>query len=204
MTRISRLHVPRPPARPGQAPDFSYLQISPAGELARPEVTAAFTDTEFLASGMVRVLDEQHRAVGPWNPHLEPDELQVGLRHMLLTRLFDQRMQTIQRQGRISFYLRSLGEEAVSIAQCMALRPVDMLFPGYRNQGLHIARGHSLVEVQKHQEREAEAQRQQEDVSVVAVTLDCALPASDETWRWAALAPARSAEELHERETSSF
>ena len=33
------------------------------------------------------------RAVGPWNPHLEPAELQVGLRHMLLTRLFDDRMQ---------------------------------------------------------------------------------------------------------------
>jgi 2-oxoisovalerate dehydrogenase E1 component alpha subunit len=147
MTRVSRLHVPRPPARPGQAPDFSYLQVSPAGALPRPEAMAVFTDTEFLATGMVRVLDEQHAAVGPWNPHLEPDELQVGLRHMLLTRLFDQRMQTIQRQGRISFYLRSLGEEAVSVAQAMALRPDDMLFPGYRNQGLHIARGHSLVEL---------------------------------------------------------
>jgi 2-oxoisovalerate dehydrogenase E1 component alpha subunit len=115
--------------------------------MARPEVMAAFTDIEVLATGMVRVLDEQHAAVGPWNPHLEPDELQVGLRHMLLTRLFDQRMQTIQRQGRISFYLRSLGEEAVSVAQPMALRPDDMLFPGYRNQGLHIARGHSLVDL---------------------------------------------------------
>jgi 2-oxoisovalerate dehydrogenase E1 component alpha subunit len=147
MTRVSRLHIPHPPARPGQTPDFSYLQISPPGALARPEVMAAFTDTEFLATGLVRVLDERHVAVGPWNPHLEPDELQVGLRHMLLTRLFDQRMQTIQRQGRISFYLRSLGEEAVSIAQTMALRPDDMLFPGYRNQGLHITRGHSLVEL---------------------------------------------------------
>ncbi|WP_327698943.1 hypothetical protein [Streptomyces sp. NBC_00459] len=66
------------------------------------------------------------------------------------------------------------------------------------------ARGHSLVEVQKHQEREGETQRQQEGVSVVAVTLDCALPASDADWRWAALAPARSADELHERESSSF
>ena len=147
MTRVSRLHVPHAPARPGQAPDFSYLQISPAGAVARPEITAALTDIESLATSMVRVLDENHAAVGPWHPHLEPEELQVGLRHMLLTRIFDQRMQTIQRQGRISFYLRSLGEEAVSVAQCMALRPDDMLFPGYRNQGLHMARGHSLVDL---------------------------------------------------------
>ena len=147
MTRVPRLHVPHPPARPGQAPDFSYLQISPAGALSRPDVTAALTETEFLSTGMVRVLDERHLAQGPWNPHLEPAELQVGLRHMLLTRLFDQRMQTIQRQGRISFYIRSLGEEAVSVAQAMALRPDDMLFPAYRNQGLHVARGHSIVEL---------------------------------------------------------
>jgi 2-oxoisovalerate dehydrogenase E1 component alpha subunit len=96
---------------------------------------------------MVRVLNESHLAVGPWNPHLEPAELQVGLRHMLLTRLFDQRMQNIQRQGRISFYVRCLGEEAVCVAQPMALRPDDMLFPAYRNQGLHVARGHSIVEL---------------------------------------------------------
>ncbi len=81
--------VPHPsgPAR-AQAPDFSYLQISAAGALARPEVTAALTDIEYLATGMVRVLDENHAAVGAWHPHLESDELQVGLRHMLLTRLF--------------------------------------------------------------------------------------------------------------------
>ena len=43
--------------------------------------------------------------------------------------------------------MRSLGEEAVSVAQCMALRPGDMLFPSYRNQGLQIARGIALVDL---------------------------------------------------------
>src|SRR5580692_4175781 len=147
MTVGSRLHVPHPPARPGEAPDFSYLQISPAGAVGRPDITSALTDIEFLSTGMVRVLDETQAAVGPWNPHLEPAELQFGLRHMLLTRIFDQRMQNIQRAGRISFYIRSLGEEAVSVAQTMALRPDDMLFPAYRNQGAHVARGHSIVEL---------------------------------------------------------
>src|SRR5262249_38316937 len=41
MTPRSRLHVPSPPARPGQEPDFSYLQLSPAGALPRPDVTVA-------------------------------------------------------------------------------------------------------------------------------------------------------------------
>jgi 2-oxoisovalerate dehydrogenase E1 component alpha subunit len=66
---------------------------------------------------------------------------------MMLTRVFDDRMQRTQRGGKISFYIRSLGEEAVSVAQCMALRPADMLFPGYRNQGLQIARGIPLVDL---------------------------------------------------------
>jgi 2-oxoisovalerate dehydrogenase E1 component alpha subunit len=100
-----------------------------------------------LSNELVRVLDDQHQAVGPWSPHLDPAELQVALRHMLLTRVFDDRMQRIQRSGKISFYMRSFGEEAVSVAMAMALQPGDMLFPSYRNQGLHIVRGRPIVDL---------------------------------------------------------
>src|SRR6185437_5613956 len=134
-------------ARPGDKPDFSYVRISPPGAVARPEAKASVQDIADLSEQMVRVLGDDARAVGPWNPHLEPEELQVGLRHMLLTRLFDDRMQRMQRQGRISFYMKSTGEEAVSVAQGMALQPGDMLFPSYRNQGLFIVRGRSLVDL---------------------------------------------------------
>lgn len=147
MTQRSRLHVPAPPARPGDKPDFSYVQISPAGAVARPDVTAPAPELKSLASSLVRVLDESHSAAGPWNPHLEPADLQVGLRHMMLTRAFDDRMQRMQRQGRISFYMKSTGEEAISVAQGMALRPGDMLFPAYRNQGLYVVRGRSLTDL---------------------------------------------------------
>lgn len=147
MMQRSRLHVPRPPARPGDAPDFSYLRLSPAGAIPRPEITLSPQDSEPLATGLVRVLDDDHRAVGPWHPHLDPPELQVGLRNMLLTRLFDDRMQRMQRQGRISFYMKSTGEEAVAVAAGMALQPGDMLFPSYRVQGLQIVRGRDLVDL---------------------------------------------------------
>jgi 2-oxoisovalerate dehydrogenase E1 component alpha subunit len=143
----SRLHVPHPPARPGEKPDFSYLNIPPAGSAVRPDTLAPALQMEALGTGMVRVLDEQGQAVGPWNPHLEAEELQVALRHMLLTRRFDERMQRMQRQGRISFYMKSTGEEAVAVAQAMALRPGDMLFPSYRTQGLFVVRGKSLVDL---------------------------------------------------------
>lgn len=147
MTPKPRLHVPKAHARPGETPDFSYVQISPAGAVARPDINAPAADIADLASSMVRVLDEDHVAVGPWHPHLDAGELQIALRHMLLTRLYDNRMQRMQRQGKISFYMRAYGEEAVSVAQCMALRPSDMLFPAYRNQGLQITRGRPLVDL---------------------------------------------------------
>ena len=147
MPRPSRLHVPRVPARPGEAPDFSYVSLSPAGAVARPDVNAAPADIENLSVELIRVLDDEHVAVGPWNPHLDVDVLQVALRHMVLTRVFDDRMLRTQRQGKISFYMKSTGEEAVAIAAAMALRPSDMLFPAYRQQGLQFVRGARLVEL---------------------------------------------------------
>jgi 2-oxoisovalerate dehydrogenase E1 component alpha subunit len=56
-------------------------------------------------------------------------------------------MQRMQRQGRMSFYMKSTGEEAVAVAAGMALLPGDMLFPSYRVQGLQIVRGRSLVDL---------------------------------------------------------
>src|SRR5260221_4183875 len=147
MNRHSRLHLPHPLAGPGEAPDFSYVTLSPAGAVPRPDINARARDIESLSVDLVRVLDDDGNPVGPWHPHLDPAELQIGLRHMLLTRLFDDRMQRNQRAGKISFYIRSRGEEAVSMAQCMAQRPGDRLLPSHRNQGLTIARGIALVDL---------------------------------------------------------
>ena len=147
MTTKSRLQIPRPSARPGDKPDFSYLDLSPAGSVDKPSIGSRTRDIEYLSSELVRVLDDDFRAKGPWDPNLDPKQLQVALRWMMLTRALDDRMWQIQRQGRISFYMQSLGEEAVSIAQGMALRPGDMCFPSYRNQGLYLYRGVKLVDM---------------------------------------------------------
>ena len=147
MAKKSRLHIPRPSARPGDKPDFSYLNLAPAGGVDKPAIDARLRDIEHLSSGLVRVLDDKHEAVGPWNPNLDAGQLQIALRWMLLNRIFDKRMWQIQRQGRISFYMEAFGEEAVSVAQAMALRPADMCFPSYRNQALFMYRGLKLVDM---------------------------------------------------------
>jgi 2-oxoisovalerate dehydrogenase E1 component alpha subunit len=150
-TRIERanrpalsLHVPEPEARPGDDPDFSWVDVPPAGAARRPDVAAPARETHELCYGLVRVLDEDGRAVGPWDPRLDPELLRRMLRDMLVVRRFDDRMYRAQRQGKTSFYMKSTGEEAVAVAAAHALDFEDMCFPTYRQQGLLVARGYPL------------------------------------------------------------
>ncbi|MEO6248697.1 MAG: 3-methyl-2-oxobutanoate dehydrogenase (2-methylpropanoyl-transferring) subunit alpha [Sphingomicrobium sp.] len=138
------LHVPEPGDRPGDAPDFSGLRIPAAGEAARPDVAVPARETHFLTDQLVRVLDDEGRAVGAWDPRLSPDTLRAMLRHMKTVRVFDDRMYRAQRQGKTSFYMKCTGEEAIAVAAAHALLSADMCFPTYRQQGLLVARGYPL------------------------------------------------------------
>jgi 2-oxoisovalerate dehydrogenase E1 component alpha subunit len=146
MPRLS-LHIPEPRFRPGDAVDFAAVDVPPAGAQRRPDTADRPDSFHELAYTILRVLDEDGQAVGPWNPKLSPDVLRRMLRSMVLLRAFDDRMFRAQRQGKTSFYMKALGEEAVAIAAAYALDRDDMCFPSYRQQGLLIARGYPLVEM---------------------------------------------------------
>src|ERR1700761_4878797 len=141
------LHVPEPKFRPGDTVDFTQVTLPAAGEVRRPDTADAADSFIDLAYELVRVLDENGQAVGPWNPRLSPETLRTMLRSMVLVRAFDERMFRAQRQGKTSFYMKSTGEEAVAVAAAFALDYEDMCFPSYRQQGLLIARGWSLVDM---------------------------------------------------------
>jgi 2-oxoisovalerate dehydrogenase E1 component alpha subunit len=142
-----RLHVPEPTGRPGHATDFSYLHLSRAGEARRPPIDVLPIETSDLAFALVRVLDEDGRAVGPWVPQVELETVRAGLRAMMKTRIFDARMLIAQRQKKMSFYMQSLGEEAIGTAHALALDVGDMCFPTYRQQSLLMARDVPLVDL---------------------------------------------------------
>ena len=143
-----RLHVPEPSGRPGHDTDFSYLPISAAGEVRRPPIDSLPAQTSDLAFTLVRVLDDDGKAVGPWVPQVDVALLKRGLRAMMKTRAFDARMLIAQRQKKMSFYMQCLGEEAIAIAHAFALSDGDMCFPTYRQQGLLLAREDvSMVEM---------------------------------------------------------
>ncbi len=141
------LHVPEPSVRPGGKPDFSHVSVPEAGEAPRPPIDVAPGDIRDFAYSMIRVLDDTGDAVGDWAGELSAEQLRKGLRDMMLTRAFDARMLLSQRQGKTSFYITSLGEEAVACAHRKALVSGDMCFPTYRQQGLLIAAGWRLVDM---------------------------------------------------------
>ncbi|RST31627.1 3-methyl-2-oxobutanoate dehydrogenase (2-methylpropanoyl-transferring) subunit alpha [Sphingomonas ginkgonis] len=138
------LHVPEPPFRPGDKPDFSFVDVPAAGSAPRPGTDAPAAETWPLTETLVRVLDDSGQPVGPWDPRLPAEVKLKILRDMVTVRIFDDRMYRAQRQGKTSFYMKCTGEEAIATAAAAALDREDMCFPTYRQQGLLVARGYPL------------------------------------------------------------
>jgi 2-oxoisovalerate dehydrogenase E1 component alpha subunit len=141
------LSIPAPPTRPGETPSFEHLIIPPAGALPRPDETSSAQSLQEFPFGLIRVLDDDGRSCGAWDPKLAPAMLINGLRAMVLTRLFDARMFRAHRQGKTSFYLKSTGEEALGAAPALALAHDDMCFPTYRVVSWLMARGYPLLDL---------------------------------------------------------
>ncbi len=91
-----------------------------------------------------RILDEEGRA----DPSAEllPDEAVRPLyRWMVLSRALDERMVTLQRQGRIGFYVGAFGEEAAIVGTAGGMEEGDWIFPCYREHVAALMRGFPLT-----------------------------------------------------------
>jgi pyruvate dehydrogenase E1 component alpha subunit len=66
-------------------------------------------------------------------------------RAMVRIRTVDERMMTLQRQGRIGFYGACTGQEAAFLGVAMALEPTDWIFPALRESAAMLLRGFPLV-----------------------------------------------------------
>jgi len=82
------------------------------------------------------------------------DPAEVGVSHeealglyrwMVLSRLMDERLVAMQRQGRIGFHIGAIGEEATVVGTTHGMQPVDWIFPCYREHAAALMRGMPLT-----------------------------------------------------------
>jgi pyruvate dehydrogenase E1 component alpha subunit len=109
--------------------------------MTRPQSGASEAPQE---PDVVRALHDDGTIDESLGPALSSEEMVQLYRHMVITRVLDERLVTLQRQGRIGFHVASLGEEAAIIGAAYAMRPQDWLFPCYRELGAALVRGLSL------------------------------------------------------------
>lgn len=91
---------------------------------------------------------------GSLDPQLDPglsiDRIVALYKAMVRTRAIDDRLEKLQRQGRIAFHVGSLGEEAAIIGAASALRDRDWIVPCYREVGALLWRGYPLQQYVDH------------------------------------------------------
>lgn len=78
------------------------------------------------------------------DPSFVPDSDEIALQmydNMLKVSIMDIIMFDSQRQGRLSFYMTSQGEEGTCVGSASALEKEDVVFTQYREQGVFMQRG---------------------------------------------------------------
>ena len=116
-----------------------------AGAAGGDQFTEVWTDSEeAAATGLYQILDENGRADPARVPALSPEELRQMYTGMVRSRLLDQRLLPLQRQGRIGFYIGATGQEAGIIAGAHAIGPDDWFVPGLRETSAALYRGFPL------------------------------------------------------------
>ncbi|MFW5937757.1 MAG: pyruvate dehydrogenase (acetyl-transferring) E1 component subunit alpha [Halanaeroarchaeum sp.] len=90
----------------------------------------------------VRILDRDGSLVdGAEEPDISDERLVEMYRYMKVSRRFDQRAVSLQRQGRMGTYAPLSGQEGAQIGSALAMDDADWMFPSYREHGAALTRG---------------------------------------------------------------
>lgn len=125
-----------------QRPDSKYVQF-PGAVKSAFTTTLSFEQPSALPSmPTYRAIDPNGAVVDPsFTPDLSDEEITKLYKDMLFVSIMDLIMFDSQRQGRISFYMVSSGEEAACVGSASALTKDDVIFCQYREQGVFRQRG---------------------------------------------------------------
>ena len=100
------------------------------------------TDIDYLS-----ILDEKGKLDKNLEPNI-PDDLLLKLyKAMVLGRRFDERLLSLQRQGRIGTFPPVKGQEAAHLGAVALLRPSDWMAPSFRETPAELWRGRTMESV---------------------------------------------------------
>ncbi|KAL2113781.1 hypothetical protein VUR80DRAFT_2431 [Thermomyces stellatus] len=127
-----------------QRPDSEYVSFPGAVKSAFATTLKFDTPAEHAPLPTYRVVD-QHGVVvdDSFKPDLSTEEIVKMYEDMVFVSIMDLIMFDAQRQGRISFYMVSAGEEAVAVGSASALTMDDVIYCQYREQAVFKYRGYS-------------------------------------------------------------
>ncbi len=94
-----------------------------------------------------RFLDIEGDPIQNLPPFAKQETLLSLYRHMVLTRLFDNKAVTLQRTGKLNTYPSILGQEAISIGIGAVMEDTDIFCPFYRDHGTQLMRGVKMSEI---------------------------------------------------------
>ncbi len=105
---------------------------------------------EVLASFAIKrlsILKENGQVDETLMPDLSDSQIIRLYELMSLTRTFDSRALSLQREGRLGTYPSVLGQEAAQVGSGFALDKADGVFPSFRELGVYIAKGFPLSQI---------------------------------------------------------
>jgi pyruvate dehydrogenase E1 component alpha subunit/2-oxoisovalerate dehydrogenase E1 component alpha subunit len=115
-----------------------------SGQLTTESVEV-WTDEDYArATGLFQILDEGGHAEAAQVPKLAPAALLRMFEGMLMSRMLDEQLLPLQRQGRISHYFEARGQEAGPIAGAEAMVKTDYFVQGLREGAAALYRGMPL------------------------------------------------------------
>jgi 2-oxoisovalerate dehydrogenase E1 component alpha subunit len=125
-----------------QRPNSEFVSFPGALKSAFTSSMKFENSEDYKALPTYRVVDQQGDVVDrSWQPDCSDEEVVKLYNDMLFISIMDLIMFDAQRQGRISFYMVSAGEEAVTVGTGSALEMEDVILCQYREQGAFKARG---------------------------------------------------------------
>ncbi|KAJ4338991.1 hypothetical protein N0V95_007911 [Ascochyta clinopodiicola] len=157
--RSTRLSITSIPCSATRAPSWQCRGVASTANAEKVlfpgALNSEFTNTlEFLRPSKSKDAISTYRCLNQYGEIIDQsvgadttDEEALELyKNMVKLSIMDLLMFEAQRQGRLSFYMVSAGEEGISIGSASALHPSDVIFTQYRESGVYLQRGFTLAQ----------------------------------------------------------